>query len=66
MWRYVALLLLLTPPLCNADKFSEIRETCLALDDLVSWAKAHHYLLIVDFLFGIRVAQGTKYVASIE
>jgi len=58
MWRYVALLLLLTPSLCNADKFSEIRETCLALDDLVSWAKAHHYLLIVDFLFGIRVAQG--------
>jgi hypothetical protein len=63
MWRNVALFSLLAASLCKPDKFSGIRNTCLALDDLVGWAKAHHYLLIVDFLFSIRVAQGIKYLA---
>ena len=40
------------------DKYSDVRQTLRALDDVLSWAKAHHYLLIVDFLFSIRVAQG--------
>ena len=40
------------------DGFKDVRVTISALDDVISWAKAHHYLLIVDFLFSIRVAQG--------
>ena len=42
----------------KADGFKDVRDTLVALDGVISWAKAHHYLLIVDFLFSIRVAQG--------
>lgn len=47
-----------TAPVPPRDLYDEVRRTCTALDDVISWAKAHHYLLIVDFLFSIRVAQG--------
>ena len=60
MWRYLALFLLLPNSSLSSDHFSEIQQLCVALDDVLSWAKAHHYLLIVDFMFSIRVAQGTE------
>ena len=60
MWRYLALFLLLPNSSLSSDHISEIQQLCVALDDVLSWAKAHHYLLIVDFMFSIRVAQGTE------
>ncbi|KAL5257501.1 hypothetical protein ACHWQZ_G012446 [Mnemiopsis leidyi] len=59
MWYCLAFLLLL--PYSSQsfpDNFSDINKICVAVDDVLSWAKAHHYLLIVDFMFSIRVAQG--------
>ena len=36
----------------------QVEDTITALEDILGWAKSHYYLLITDFLFSIRVAQG--------
>ena len=58
MWWILLFIQVVGGAPAGEDGYEEIRQTITALDDVISWAKAHHYLLIVDFLFSIRVVQG--------
>ena len=36
----------------------EVLRTLDAIDDVLGWARAHYDSLILDFIFGLRIAQG--------